>query len=223
MSAALRLHQAHPEAQHLRASSSRRCRRARPTSWPRWTATTRPQAEVDQFLRMILQATSPVLRRRASGPCSTAQPPSRTWTATASPTHAQRLTALCIRRAPHGQGSAEIESHVTHPIASSPRSPGRRVPARARVAYAHHEKLDGTAIRAAALHGHPHPVADDDHRRHLRPLGPGTALQEVGAVDRRDSSATRPLGKLDMQSWTLRGGQVYELTLARAGMPVTAG
>ena len=92
------------------------------------------------------------------------QPASRTSRRT-------RSQALSIRKGSLSEKERrEIESHVTHTYSFLSEIPWtrrvRRVP---EIAYAHHEKLDGTGyprkLQAAEI---PHPVADDDGLRHLR-------------------------------------------------------
>ena len=98
---------------------------------------------------------------------------------------ANEVGALSIRRGSLSEKERrEIESHVTHTFRFLSQIPWtgeyRRVP---EIAYAHHEKLDGTGYPRQAEAGRdPDPVADDDHLRHLRRAGGlGPAVQEVGA------------------------------------------
>ena len=89
------------------------------------------------------------------------------------------------------------------------------------IAYAHHEKLDGTGYpRRLAAARHPDPVEDDDHLRHLRRpggLGPARTRSRCrwsSALDiLRDEAGA---GKLDRQILDLFiEAKVYEIALPR--------
>ena len=144
--------------------------------------------EVENILRMISQANEPTILEEDSFR-ALMDLPNRTYMDMdgnrqpfLSPNEVQ---ALSIRRGSLSEKERrEIESHVTHTFRFLAEIPWTgefaRVP---EIAYAHHEKLDGTGYpRKLVGLGDPDPVEDDDDLRHLRRarrLGP--ALQEIGA------------------------------------------
>ena len=89
---------------------------------------------------------------------------------------------------PQGQPLRRRSGRRSRATSRTPTSSCRRSPGRAscgaipEIAWAHHEKLDGSGYpRRLTAPRHPGPVADDDHRRHLRRAGRlGPALQEGG-------------------------------------------
>ena len=186
------------EAEHLRAKlDARRCRgTADGVSSSRWTPPTRSAPEVDQILRTVLQANEPTILEEESFR-ALMDLPARTFGDSAAedqlsldegptvPTSAERGgRALDPRGSLSDKERREIESHVTHTSEFLSEIPWtgeyRGVP---KIAYAHHEKLDGTGYpRQLTAPRHPDPVADDDDLRHLRRAGGlGPAVQEVGA------------------------------------------
>ena len=97
----------------------------------------------------------------------------------------------------------EIESHVSHTYEFLQKIPWtgelRRIP---EIAWAHHEKLDGSGYpRGLKAAGHPDPVPDDDDRRHLRRArGLGPALQDARSPEERartSCSEEAQAGKID--------------------------
>ena len=141
------------EAEHLRAKLDAGAVRAarRPSCSPRWTAPTRrSRSEIDELLRMIAAGQRAHHPRggelpRAHGPHRAA--PSRDLEGNRQPfLTPNEVAALSIRQGSLSEKERrEIESHVTHTFRFLSEIPWtgeyRRVP---EIAYAHHEKLDGT-------------------------------------------------------------------------------
>jgi HD-GYP domain-containing protein (c-di-GMP phosphodiesterase class II) len=187
------------------------------------------QEEVDQILRMILQANEPTILEEESFR-ALMDLPNRTYNDAEgnrqpflSP---NEVSALSIRKGSLSEKERrEIESHVTHTFKFLSEIPWtgefRRVP---EIAYAHHEKMDGT--------GYPRKLAATDIPIQSRMMTISDIFDALVAWDRpykksvpveraldilRDEART---GKLDNQLLDVFvEAKVYEKTLPRAGAP----
>ncbi|PYQ12268.1 MAG: phosphohydrolase [Acidobacteria bacterium] len=187
------------------------------------------QEDIDQILGMILQANEPTILEEESFR-ALMDLPNRTYTdgegnrqPFLSP---NELSALSIRKGSLSEKERrEIESHVTHTFRFLSEIPWtgefRRVP---EIAYAHHEKMDGT--------GYPRKLAAGDIPIQSRMMTISDIFDALVAWDRpykksvpveraldilRDEART---GKLDTQLLDVFvAAKVYEKTLPRAGAP----
>ena len=187
------------------------------------------QEEIDQILGMILQANEPTILEEESFR-ALMDLPNRTYTdgegnrqPFLSP---NELSALSIRKGSLSEKERrEIESHVSHTFRFLSEIPWtgefRRVP---EIAYAHHEKMDGT--------GYPRKLAATDIPIQSRMMTISDIFDALVAWDRpykksvaveraldilRDEART---GKLDIQLLDIFvEAKVYEKTLPRTGAP----
>jgi HD-GYP domain-containing protein (c-di-GMP phosphodiesterase class II) len=187
------------------------------------------QEEVEQILHMILQANEPTILEEESFR-ALMDLPNRTYTdgegnrqPFLSP---NELAALSIRKGSLSEKERrEIESHVTHTFQFLSEIPWttefRRVPD---IAYAHHEKMDGT--------GYPRKLAATDIPIQSRMMTISDIFDALVAWDRPYKKSVPVERALDILRDEARGGKldtqlldvfvdakVYEKTLPRAGAP----
>jgi HD-GYP domain-containing protein (c-di-GMP phosphodiesterase class II) len=187
------------------------------------------QEEVEQILGMILQANEPTILEEESFR-ALMDLPNRTYTDAEgnrqpflSP---NELSALSIRKGSLSEKERrEIESHVTHTFRFLSEIPWtgefRRVP---EIAYAHHEKMDGT--------GYPRKLAAADIPIQSRMMTISDIFDALVAWDRPYKKSVPVERALDILRDEARGGKldtqlldvfvdakVYEKTLPRAGAP----
>jgi len=187
------------------------------------------QEEVEQILHMILQANEPTILEEESFR-ALMDLPNRTYTDAEgnrqpflSP---NELSALSIRKGSLSEKERrEIESHVTHTFRFLSEIPWtgefRRVP---EIAYAHHEKMDGT--------GYPRKLAATDIPIQSRMMTISDIFDALVAWDRPYKKSVPVERALDILRDEARGGKldtqllevfvdakVYEKTLPRAGAP----
>jgi len=185
--------------------------------------------EIEQMLRMVLQANEPTILEEESFR-ALLDLPNRTYTDGEG--HRQpflsmdEVAALSIRKGSLSEKERrEIESHVTHTYKFLSKIPWtgefRRVP---EIAYAHHEKMDGT--------GYPRKLAAADIPVQSRMMTISDIFDALVAWDRpykKSVPVERALdilrdearcGKLDLQLLDVFvDAKVYERTLPRAGAP----
>jgi HD-GYP domain-containing protein (c-di-GMP phosphodiesterase class II) len=187
------------------------------------------QEEVEQILGMILQANEPTILEEESFR-ALMDLPNRTYTDAEgnrqpflSP---NELSALSIRKGSLSEKERrEIESHVTHTFRFLSEIPWtgefRRVP---EIAYAHHEKMDGT--------GYPRKLVATDIPIQSRMMTISDIFDALVAWDRPYKKSVPVERALDILRDEARGGKldtqlldvfvdakVYEKTLPRAGAP----
>jgi HD-GYP domain-containing protein (c-di-GMP phosphodiesterase class II) len=185
--------------------------------------------EIEQILRMILQANEPSILEEESFR-ALMDLPNRTYTdgeGNRQPfLSMDEVAALSIRKGSLSEKERrEIESHVSHTFKFLSQIPWtgefRRVP---EIAYAHHEKMDGT--------GYPRKLAAAEIPVQSRMMTISDIFDALVAWDRpykksvpveraldilRDEARS---GKLDMQLLDVFvDAKVYEKTLPRAGAP----
>jgi len=185
--------------------------------------------EIEQILRMVLQANEPTILEEESFR-ALMDLPNRTYTdgeGNRQPfLSMDEVSALSIRKGSLSEKERrEIESHVTHTYKFLSQIPWtgefRRVP---EIAYAHHEKMDGT--------GYPRKLASTAIPVQSRMMTISDIFDALVAWDRpykksvpveraldilRDEARS---GKLDMQLLDVFvDAKVYEKTLPRAGAP----
>jgi HD-GYP domain-containing protein (c-di-GMP phosphodiesterase class II) len=185
--------------------------------------------EIEQILRMVLQANEPTILEEESFR-ALMDLPNRTYTdgeGNRQPfLSADELAALSIRKGSLSEKERrEIESHVTHTYRFLSQIPWtgefRRVP---EIAYAHHEKMDGT--------GYPRKLAAAEIPVQSRMMTISDIFDALVAWDRpykKSVPVERALdilrdearcGKLDMKLLDVFvDAKVYERTLPRAGAP----
>jgi len=185
--------------------------------------------EIEQILRMVLQANEPTILEEESLR-ALIDLPNRTYTdgeGNRQPfLSMDEVSALSIRKGSLSEKERrEIESHVTHTYKFLSQIPWtgefRRVP---EIAYAHHEKMDGT--------GYPRKLAATDIPVQSRMMTISDIFDALVAWDRpykKSVPVERALdilrdeahcGKLDPQLLDVFvDAKVYERTLPRAGAP----
>ena len=185
--------------------------------------------EIEQILRMVLQANEPTILEEESFR-ALMDLPNRTYTdgeGNRQPfLSMDEVSALSIRKGSLSEKERrEIESHVTHTYRFLSQIPWtgefRRVP---EIAYAHHEKMDGT--------GYPRKLAATEIPVQSRMMTISDIFDALVAWDRpykKSVPVERALdilrdeargGKLDMQLLDVFvDAKVYERTLPRAGAP----
>jgi len=183
--------------------------------------------EIEQILRMVLQANEPTILEEESFR-ALIDLPNRTYTdgeGNRQPfLSMDEVSALSIRKGSLSEKERrEIESHVTHTYKFLSQIPWtgefRRVP---EIAYAHHEKMDGT--------GYPRKLAATDIPVQSRMMTISDIFDALVAWDRpykKSVPVERALdilrdearcGKLDLQLLDVFvDAKVYERTLPRAG------
>ncbi|HET8644389.1 MAG TPA: HD domain-containing phosphohydrolase, partial [Vicinamibacteria bacterium] len=186
-------------------------------------------AELDEHLRMILQANEPSILEEESFR-TLLDLTSRTFTDIEGNLQpyltANEVSALSIRRGSLSEKERrEIESHVTHTFRFLSEIPWtreyRKVPD---IAYAHHEKLDGT--------GYPRKLAGGDIPIQSRMMTISDIFDALVAWDRPYKKSVPVQKALDILDEECRAGKldrplldvfvqakVYERTLPRAGSP----
>jgi hypothetical protein len=190
------------------------------------------QAETDDLLRMVLQSNEPTVLEE-DVVRALMDLPNRTFTDMEGSRHpyltSNELGALSIRKGSLTEKERrEIESHVSHTYHFLSQIPWtgeyRRVP---EIAYAHHEKLDGSGY-PRKLRGTEIPlqsrmmtIADifDALVAWDRPYKKSVPVEKALDILRDEARA----GKLDTEILDLFvAAKVYEKTLPRAGAPVGA-
>jgi HD-GYP domain-containing protein (c-di-GMP phosphodiesterase class II) len=185
------------------------------------------QEEIEQILRMVLQANEPTILEEESFR-ALMDLPNRTYTdgegnrqPFLSP---NELSALSIRKGSLSEKERrEIESHVTHTFRFLSEIPWtgefKRVP---EIAYAHHEKMDGT--------GYPRRLSAADIPLQSRMMAISDIFDALVAWDRPYKKAVPVQKALDILRMESDGGKldrdvldvfvqakIYEKTLPRAG------
>jgi HD domain len=185
--------------------------------------------EIDQILRMVLQANEPTILEEESFR-ALMDLPNRTYAdgeGNRQPfLSTDEVSALSIRKGSLSEKERrEIESHVTHTFKFLSQIPWttefRRVPD---IAYAHHEKMDGT--------GYPRKLAAAEIPIQSRMMTISDIFDALVAWDRPYKKSVPVERALDILRDEARGGKldmlllevfvdakVYEKTLPRAGAP----
>jgi len=185
--------------------------------------------DIEQILRMVLQANEPTILEEESFR-ALIDLPNRTYTdgeGNRQPfLSMDEVAALSIRKGSLSEKERrEIESHVTHTYKFLSQIPWtgefRRVP---EIAYAHHEKMDGT--------GYPRKLAANDIPVQSRMMTISDIFDALVAWDRPYKKSVPVERALDILRDEARGGKldlqlldvfvdakVYERTLPRAGAP----
>jgi len=185
--------------------------------------------EIEQILRMVLQANEPTILEEESFR-ALMDLPNRTYTdgeGNRQPfLSMDEVSALSIRKGSLSEKERrEIESHVTHTYRFLSQIPWtgefRRVP---EIAYAHHEKMDGT--------GYPRKLAATEIPVQSRMMTISDIFDALVAWDRPYKKSVPVERALDILRDEARGGKldlqlldvfvdakVYERTLPRAGAP----
>jgi HD-GYP domain-containing protein (c-di-GMP phosphodiesterase class II) len=185
--------------------------------------------EIEQILRMVLQANEPTILEEESFR-ALMDLPNRTYTdgeGNRQPfLSTDEVAALSIRKGSLSEKERrEIESHVTHTYQFLSKIPWttefRRVP---EIAYAHHEKMDGT--------GYPRKLGATEIPIQSRMMTISDIFDALVAWDRPYKKSVPVERALDILRDEARGGKldmllldvfveakVYEKTLPRAGAP----
>jgi HD-GYP domain-containing protein (c-di-GMP phosphodiesterase class II) len=191
------------------------------------------QAEADELLAMVLQSNEPTVLEE-DVVRALMDLPNRTFTDMEGNRHPyltpNELGALSVRKGSlTDKERREIESHVTHTFKFLSQIPWtgeyKRVP---EIAYAHHEKLDGSGyprkLRAGEIPLQSRMMTISDIFDALvawdRPYKKSVPVEKALDILRDEARA----GKLDGDILDLFvAAKIYEKTLPRAGAPVAAG